>query len=336
MSTESGAVSVIAPDTESRAHSAVSDPVYVLRPVTASRMVYAPPRRGGCERPNDAQALATATMAKRRTRIRAPEGRFGKIRIRFVFWQVSLVRLVPGVEIAASMPRRRSSSSSSSSPKSSKRSAPAIPELITPAQQQRSRETHNAILAAFRELLSAKPFDQIAVVEIAERAGVSVGGVYARFAGKHALLVPLFEDILGVCTAALDRAMDDATQPGKTLEDVVLAYVTAMVTMFRRFRTPMIQVARAATGDAARAIGEGAHAFNMHAHERFRVAARAHRADISHPSPQAAIELALFFGSASAREGILSENWRSYEVKPDDVTLTREIAAAMLAFLRSG
>lgn len=241
------------------------------------------------------------------------------------------MRVVPGVEIAASMPRRRTPPSA----KKSRRPAPATAELITPAQQQRSRDTHDAIVAAFRDLLSTKAFDDVSVAEIAEHAGVSVGGVYARFASKHALLIPMFEDILGVCTAVLDRAMDDAAQPGHSLADGVRAYVSGMVTMFRRFRTPMLQIARAASGDTARAIGERAHAFNVHAHERFRSLAWARRDEIGHPTPKSAIELALFFGSASAREGILSENWRSYEIKPDDATLAAEIEAAMLAFLKS-
>lgn len=231
------------------------------------------------------------------------------------------------------MPRRRPAAPKKTSKAS--RPAPTTSELITPAQQQRSRDTHDAIVAAFRDLLSTKSFDAVSVAEIADHAGVSVGGVYARFASKHALLIPMFDDMIGVCTSALDRAMDDAALPGRSLADAVHAYVSGMVTMFRRFRTPMLQIARAASGDTARAIGERAHAFNVHAHERFRSLAWARRNEIGHPAPKSAIELALFFGSASAREGILSENWRSYEIKPDDATLAAEIGAAMLAFLKS-
>jgi AcrR family transcriptional regulator len=219
------------------------------------------------------------------------------------------------------MPRRRA------------RSAPAA-SLITPAQQRRSRDTHDAIVDAFRELLAAKGFAEISVAQIAKRAGSSVGGVYARFASKDALLIPVLDDILGEGAAALDEALDATAAPGHTLADVVDAYVGTMVTMFRRHRVGMLHVVRAAKGETARALQERIHAFNVHAHGRFRTLAWNHRAEIRHASPKLAIELALFFGSAAGREGILSENWRSYDMRPNDETLAREIGTAMLAFLR--
>ena len=230
------------------------------------------------------------------------------------------------------MPRRPSRAAR---PRASATKAAPPPALITPAQQQRSRDTHDAIIGAFRELLATAPFDAISVAQIAKRAGASVGGVYARFASKEALLLPVIDDILAEAATGLNQALDAVAGPGHKLEDVVRAYVEPMIAMFRRHRVAMIQVSRAARGDTARAIQERAHAFNMHAHERFRVLAWAHRDEISHATPKVAIELALFFGSACGREGILSENWRSYQTRPDDDTLAREIVAAMLAFLRA-
>jgi hypothetical protein len=43
--------------------------------------------------------------------------------------------------------------------------------------------------------------------------------------------------------------------------------------------------------------------------------------------------MALFIGSASAREAVLSENWKSYEIRPDDATLAAEISRAMRRYL---
>jgi len=202
--------------------------------------------------------------------------------------------------------------------------------LVSPAQQRRSRDTHDNIVGAFRTLLATEAFDDVSVAQIAKRAGSSVG--YARFASKDALLLPVIDDILGETTAALDSALDALPGDG-SLADVISAYVGGMIAMFRRHRTVMLQLMRAARGDTARAIGERLHGFNMHAHERFRTLAWKHRAEIAHANPRAAIEFALFFGSASGREAVLGANWRSYEIQPDDDNVARELTAAMLGYL---
>ena len=54
--------------------------------------------------------------------------------------------------------------------------------------QQRSRETAERITAAALSLLERKSFAELKVTEIARKAGVSVGGFYARFPSKEALL----------------------------------------------------------------------------------------------------------------------------------------------------
>jgi AcrR family transcriptional regulator len=212
---------------------------------------------------------------------------------------------------------------------------PRRPPLVTPAQQQRSRDTHDSIVRAFRGLLASEAFDKISVAQIAKRAGASVGGVYARFASKDAMLLPVIDDILGEMTAALDTSLDAVSGTGESLASVVSAYVFPMIAMFRRHRPVMAQLVRAARGDTARALGDRVHAFNLHAHGRFRALAWEHRDEIGHPSARNAIEFALFLGSASAREAILSANWRSYEMEPDDDTVAREISAAMVAYLQA-
>src|SRR5215207_4401937 len=74
------------------------------------------------------------------------------------------------------------------------------PQLSAPApsarrpQQARSRETEERILRALSDLLHLRAFDRLSVSEIAARAGVSVGGFYARFASKHDALLHLSYD----------------------------------------------------------------------------------------------------------------------------------------------
>jgi AcrR family transcriptional regulator len=205
--------------------------------------------------------------------------------------------------------------------------------LVSPARQQRSRDTHDNIVQAFRALLASEPFEKISVAQIAKRAGSSVGGVYARFASKDALLIPVIDDILTESTVALDLSLDAVSGPGHSLANIVAAYVEPMIAMFRRHRTVLLQVTRAARGDTARSITDRLHEFNAHAHGRFRTLAWAHREEITESDPRSAIEFALFFGSAAGREAMLGANWRSYEIEPEDATVARELAETMIAYL---
>ena len=59
---------------------------------------------------------------------------------------------------------------------------------MTPAKQDRSRQTAERIVAAALDLLGDRSFDQMKVTEIAARAGISVGGFYARFSSKDAVI----------------------------------------------------------------------------------------------------------------------------------------------------
>ena len=206
--------------------------------------------------------------------------------------------------------------------------------LVNPARQRRSRDTHENIVGAFRALLATDAFDDISVAQIAKRAGSSVGGVYARFASKDALLLPVIDDILAESALALDESLD-AVPEDASLAAVISAYVEPMIGMFRRHRTVMLQLMRAARGETARAVTERLHVFNLHAHERFRALAWKHRAEIGHAAPRDAIEFALFVGSAAGREAVLGANWRSYEIQPDDDTVARELTAAMVGYLTS-
>ena len=65
--------------------------------------------------------------------------------------------------------------------------------------QQRSRETRDAVIDALEALLAEKPIEDLTIAELASRAGVSVGTIYRRFDGKHALrkaVLDLYENRL--------------------------------------------------------------------------------------------------------------------------------------------
>lgn len=190
-------------------------------------------------------------------------------------------------------------------------------------------------MQAFRRLLRTKSLASISVAEIAAAAGTSVGGFYARFSAKEALLVPLAEEVMAEAKQAIDAAFD-APGVAASLPRIVDAYVGTVIRLFREHRSTLLHIRQAALGDTAVAIGRLVHDMNVYTHTRFRTLALEHRAAIRHRSPAQAVELALFIGSASAREAVLSENWKSYEIRPDDELLVAEISRAMRRYLESG
>src|SRR5687767_13801507 len=133
----------------------------------------------------------------------------------------------------------------------------------------------------------------------------------------------------------MDAAFD-APGVAVSLSRIVDAYVGVIVQQFRENRSTLLQVRQAASGETATVIARLVHEFNVYAHTRFRTLALEHRSSIKHRSPAQAVELALFIGSASAREAILSENWKSYEIRPDDALLVAEISRAMRRYQEGG
>src|SRR4026208_1757119 len=94
-----------------------------------------------------------------------------------------------------------------------------------PPQQARSPQTAERITAAALELLEKKSFAEMSVTEIARRAGVSVGGFYARFPSKDALL--RYFDLPGgggILASARDELDADRLR-GRGARDVVEIYV---------------------------------------------------------------------------------------------------------------
>lgn len=100
--------------------------------------------------------------------------------------------------------------------------------MIT-AQQARSRATEERILEAAETLLRDRPFDELSVTDIASDANISVGGFYARFEGKDALLVALHERYEARRTLRLGEAFAEERWADSDTRDRVRGVVGAMV-----------------------------------------------------------------------------------------------------------
>lgn len=205
--------------------------------------------------------------------------------------------------------------------------------LRTPPRQRRSQATSDAIIEAGVALLDDRDFLTVSVADLAARARVSIGGFYARFKSKDALLHVLAERVTDDCAVELERAVERASARSGKLEPVIRAYAGVMVSKFREHRRAIGQILRyARSGDShvAKVIGR----FNDRVHGQLRQALLARRAEIAHPDPNMAIEFGMFVVSAAAREGVLGNALQAYPIALDDDGLTDQLVRLYLGYLK--
>jgi AcrR family transcriptional regulator len=171
------------------------------------------------------------------------------------------------------------------------------------------------------------------MVDVAKQAGVSVGNLYRRFRDKKALLHLVDEHFIGDCLTAFDDRMSDDRMQGKSLEGVARAYIQLMVQKFRQHRNSIIAVMRHADPRDAPTFAKRTQAFNDHVHGRFRHLLLQREAEITHPTPELALNLAIFIASAAARDAVWHDRLRTYPVRVSDRELVDEITLNFVRYL---
>lgn len=167
-----------------------------------------------------------------------------------------------------------------------------------------------------------KAFPDIRVSEIAARAGVSIGGFYARYRSKQALLEVIELAVLDEFSETARRELDGA---GSTVAGIARAYAQMLVTNFTSRRSEILQLQAYARGnDAAR---ERVRLFNQSVHDRMRELLGGH-------ASRRRVDLALFFTGACAREAILTPNLGVYGLRLTPEELAGELARAFEDALR--
>jgi len=107
---------------------------------------------------------------------------------------------------------------------------------VTPRQQARSEATFRALVAAGSRALEDRDFDEMAIGDIARRAGVSVGAFYGRFENKEAFFSAIQEITVAGIEAQLEAML---AGPAATRADAarLLAHVARFsVGVFRAHR----------------------------------------------------------------------------------------------------
>jgi len=208
------------------------------------------------------------------------------------------------------------------------------PQSPLPARQKRSRATAERIVAAAVELVGSKPFGDLSVAEIAAQAGVSVGGFYARFPSKDALLQYLQGTVID---GVLERArveLSPAATAELTAATIIERYIVMAVETFREHRRILQQVSLRSRTSSDPAFREQVLALNVELHDLFRARLYERLATFGHADPKPAIDIALTSVSAAMREYVLFNELRPQFESVDDARLIRELTDLFCAYLR--
>lgn len=191
-----------------------------------------------------------------------------------------------------------------------------------PPQQARSRAALQRLLASAEHVLINDGPEELTIARVAEHAGVSVGGVYRRFAGKEQLIDAVKQALAERLEHSVATALDNA---GPSLQGVVDALATALSdTLDESARLIPAILAGGRTADPPQ---EGLRIFTD-LRQRFVDAAAPYRNQIRHPDPDVALEMTFrnVIGSGAHRAAMSTWlpdglTWRQWAREITDMTV---------------
>ena len=157
---------------------------------------------------------------------------------------------------------------------------------VRPPQQARSRAALQRLFASAEHVLVNEGLDEFTIARVAEHAGVSVGGVYRRFASKEQLIDAVKHELLTRLESAVTNALDSA-QP--SLAGIVDAFTGALSQTLAE--SGRIIPAILADGRSADAPEQGLR-IATGLQQRFFDAAAPYREQIRHEKPATALTVA--------------------------------------------
>lgn len=95
----------------------------------------------------------------------------------------------------------------------------------TRAPDPRRQRSIQALLSAAETVFAQRPFDEVTVEEIAERAGVAVGSIYNNFGSKASLHAAVIDRALDVDREYMDRAYTRERSPIEQLQAAAEQYL---------------------------------------------------------------------------------------------------------------
>ena len=198
-------------------------------------------------------------------------------------------------------------------------------------QQSRSERTQERLLRAAEKLILEKGLADASVPEIARRAGSSVGGFYARFADKDALLRALEERFFVEMYGRVAKLADAGRWRDAEIARIVRACADELVSVFRERRNLIAAFLHRATSDPE--MLADAVRFRAATAEKIAALLLPRGRELRHPDPRLAIELGVQFAFALMLQLVLVGEVRAGGRSLADRELQAEIERNFLAYI---
>jgi AcrR family transcriptional regulator len=198
-------------------------------------------------------------------------------------------------------------------------------------QQSRSERTQERLLRAAEKLILEKGLADASVPEIARRAGSSVGGFYARFPDKGALLRALEERFFGEMLVRVAKLADSGRWGDAPIAQIARACADELVSVFRERRNLIAAFLHRASADSD--LLAEALRFRAATAERIAALLLPRRHELSHPEPRLAIDLGVQFAFALMLQLVVVGDVRAGGRVLDDGELVAEITRNFLAYI---
>lgn len=211
---------------------------------------------------------------------------------------------------------------------------PASASIRTP-RQPRSRQTEERIVRAFGELLGSARFEDVSVQQVAGRAGVSVGGFYARFASKDDLLLhAMYAGYVRDALALAEHDLDAARWAGAGIAPVAHAYFGLMLRAARDHGPVLREIVQRTRGNPETVAHSAAWAaFRQGVTEPFRQLIADRMDEIRHPDPPFALRFGFSAVSSALRESLLFGHMSPSMGPVDEAVMARELARMFCSYL---
>jgi AcrR family transcriptional regulator len=202
-------------------------------------------------------------------------------------------------------------------------------------RQPRSRRTEERILQAFGELLAEARFEDVSVQQVVGRAGVSVGGFYARFASKDDLLLhAMYAGYVRDALAEAEHVFAPGRWDGAGIAPVAEAYFRLMLRAARDHESVLREIVHRTRGNPETVRDSGAWAaFRQGVHEPFRLLLAERTGEIRHPDPEFALRFAFSACSSALRESVLFGHMQPSMGPVDEDTMACELARMFCRYL---
>jgi len=205
--------------------------------------------------------------------------------------------------------------------------------LPRPPTQARSIASQERLLDAAQRLFGEQGYDETSVAEIVSEAHASVGVFYNRFVDKAEVFRAVVHRVLERVLAMWAEALDRGRRPGAGLAEVV-AEVVRDLAQFLRANGPMLRAIsmRNISDPAVVVISRGVSGLLVAPLAELLLQ---HRAEISHPNPELAVDLGFQMLYATLRQTVLYGDERPTELAMSWEELVAELSRAYVAYLKA-